>query len=467
MTTSKRFLRLLAVLLGLSLLAAACNSDDDEDASTTDDTADDGGSGDDGGDGGDDGDLVDIGGGASIDLSECPSDWEDGAGVTDDAITLAVSLPQTGPLAGFGGIAEGMSIYFDQMEPIDGRAVELIVRDDAYDPARTASNVEEILATDDPLGFVFIVGTPNNLAVRDLLDEECVPQLLNGTGFPGWGDPETYPWTIGALLAYNTEARLWCNNIVEEAGEGAAVAGVFMNNDFGKAYQDEVQACADEGLIDLVQNIVHDPAAPDITNEMTTALSGDIDALIVGSTAAFCPQSAVAVAASEKDFLYYMSNTCSNTAAFLDPTQGAANGVRMAANVKNFTDPTWADDPDVQEGNAILEAAGRSASEGSLSTGVLFAKTLEEALRVTAERDGEITRSGLMQTIWTFDYTNPLLLDGVQLTTNGAEDAYLIESARIEEYSFDAASGRGSFTPVSDLIVAEGATGSVTRPGGA
>lgn len=463
MKPSSRLLRLLAAFLGLALVATACNSDDDDVAA--DDEGDE--QPDDTGDDGDEaeGDAIDLGGGATLDLSDCPSDWDDAAGVSDDTITLAMSLPQSGALAAFGAIGEGMDIYFDQMEPIDGKSIDLVLRDDAYDPARTSTNVEEIAQTDDPLAFVYVIGTPNNLAIRDFTDEECIPQLFNSTGFPAWGDPENFPWTIGGLLAYNTEARIWCENIAEELGEGATVAGVFMNNDFGKSYQDEVQACADEGLIDLVENVVHDPAAPDITNEMTTAINSDADALIVGSTAAFCPQAATAVGGSDWEPRFYMSNTCSNTAAFLDPTEGAANGILMAANVKNFTDPAYADDPAVQEGNQILEDAGRSATEGSLSTGILFAKNIEQLLRDTLENEGEITRSSVMKTVWSWDYCSELVLEGICSISDGANDAYLVEGARIEEYQYDAASGAGSFSPVADLIDVEGETGSVTQPG--
>lgn len=460
MKPSSRLLRLLAAFLGLALVAAACNSDDDDVSSD-----DDGGEQPDDGGGEGDGDAIDLGGGAMLDLSECPSDWEDGAGVSDDTITLAMSLPQSGALAAFGAIGEGMNIYFDQMEPIDGKTVELITQDDAYDAARTSTNVEEIAQTENPLAFVYLIGSPNNAAVRDFTDEECIPQLFNSTGLPAWGDPETYPWTIGGLLAYSTEARIWCENIAEELGEGATVAGVFMNNDFGKSYQDEVQSCADDGLIDLVENVVHDPAAPDITNEMTTAINSDADALIFGSTAAFCPQAAVAVGGSDWDPRFYMSNTCSNTAAFLDPTEGAADGILMASNVKNFTDPAYEDDPAVQEGNQILEDAGRSATEGSLSTGILFAKNVEQLLRDTLEREGEITRSNVMKTVWSWDYCSELVLEGICSISDGANDAYLVEGARIEQYEYDADAGVGSFSPVSDLIDVEGQTGSVTQPG--
>ncbi len=463
MISSKRFLRLLAAFLGLALIAAACNSDDDDAAPAGGEEPEDSAPEDGDEPAEDDGTTVDIGGGAVIDLADCPSDWDDMGGITEDTITFATSVPQSGALASFGAIPEGMQIYFDQMEPIDGKSVEIIARDDAYDPARTTTNVDELLQTEDPAGFLFIVGSPNNGAVRPTLNEECVPQLLNGTGLPAWGDPETFPWTIGGLLAYNTEARIWCEDIVNELGEGATVAGVFFDNDFGKAYEEEIVKCDEEGLIDLVENQAH--AETGLENELTTALGTNPDAIIIGSTGAFCPAAATGIAASGQSPLFYMSNTCSNTAAFLDPTQGAADGVRMAQNVKNFTDPAFGDDADVQEGIQILADAGRDASEGSISTGILFAKTVEELLKQTFDNEGEITRSNIMKTIWQFDYTNPLLLDGIDQATNGAEDAYLIEGARIDEYTYDAASGAGSFTPIGDVISVEGETGSVTQPG--
>jgi branched-chain amino acid transport system substrate-binding protein len=70
-----------------------------------------------------------------------------------------------------------------------------------------------MMETNEPFAFTFIIGTPPNLAVHDPLNDACVPQVYNATGLPKWGDPEDYPWTIGGLLAYNTEARMWCNHI--------------------------------------------------------------------------------------------------------------------------------------------------------------------------------------------------------------------------------------------------------------
>ena len=460
---SKTWLRILAALLSFTLIASACGDDDDSGSDA--DAGDDAGDGDAGeGDGGDT--VVELATGTTVDLAECPDDWSRTQGVDGDEIRLGISLPQSGQLAAFGAIADGMQAYFDYVnenDPIDGKSVVLVARDDAYEAGRTVANVEEMLETDDLFAFTYIIGSANNGAVVPVLGEACVPQLFNSTGLPAWGNPAANPWTIGGLLAYNTEASLWCSNAVEEFGEGVTVAGLFMNNDFGKAYQEGVEAC--EG-IELVANEVHEATAPDITNEMTNMISSDADVFIFGSTAAFCPQAVGGVAASSWRPAFYMSNTCSNLASFFAPVQDAAgllaeegSAVRMASNTKNFTDPTYADDADINLGKEILEAAGLSAEAGSQSTGVLFAYVVEQTLRNALASSGELDRVSLMSSAWNLNFENPFLLDGISIITDGVNDAYTIEAARIEEIIVDG--GELTFNPISDLISVEGTTGSV------
>ena len=202
--------RLLAVLCAFALVAGACGDDDDDGgtAAVEDDggeaaddggeaaddggeAADDGGeAADDGGEAADDGGemaegAVEVAAGTTIDVSECPEDWSDTAGITDDEIRLAISLPQSGALASFGAIAEGMQAYFDfvnENDPIDGRNVVIVARDDAYDAARTQTNVQEMLETENIFAFNWIIGSANNGQVRPIFEEECVPQLFNATG---------------------------------------------------------------------------------------------------------------------------------------------------------------------------------------------------------------------------------------------------------------------------------------------
>lgn len=449
--------RVLAVLLSLTLAAAACGGDGDGGQVTGDTTAGNGEAPAGGGEIALD-EEVEVAPGTVLPLPDCPTGWNPEEGLTADTIKIAISLPESGPVAALGQIDDGMRAYFDQMEPIDGRSIELVSRDDAYDPARTLTNTEDMLQTDKPFAFTYMIGTPNNLAIRDLLDEECVPQLFNSTGFPAWGDPATYPWTIGGLLSYKTEARMWCNYIADEIGKGTKVAGLFMDNDFGLSYRQEVEACAEEGLIQLVESVNHDPAAPDVTDEVTTLTAAGADVILLGTTGRACPQ-AMAALASTTDVTKILSYTCQGVATYFKPVDPAGEGVLVAVAGK---DASMTDDPDVKKAIEILDAAGLNANEGSYFTGVIFAENLEGAFRQAAGMEGGLNRVNIMRAVWNAEWENPLALEGSTISTSGVDDAYLVEAAQFARYVPPAAGAElGTYEFIGDLIDVEGKTGSV------
>ncbi len=298
---------------------------------------------------------VEVAAGTTLNLSECPDDWNPTQGVDGDEIRIGQSLPQSGPLASFGAIGEGMQMYFDYVndtDPIDGKQLVAILSDDAYEAGRTVANVEEMIDSDDIFAFSHIIGTPNNLAVRPITQEACVPQLFNSTGFPLWGDPANFPWTVGNILNYATETNIWCSDMIERFGDGVTVAALIMNNDFGTTYLDTLKSSEACSAIDLVEEQLHDPAAPDITNEMTTLVGSGADVLVSGTTGAFCPQVAASLAASEWRPQFYNSYTCSNLASFYAPVTDAIATLGESAPVlansgKICGDPNWADDASI------------------------------------------------------------------------------------------------------------------------
>ena len=97
-----------------------------------------------------------------------------------------------------------------------------------------------------------MIGTANNQAVRDLLNEECYPQLFANTGAPIWGDVENYPWTTGGLPPYNTETAIYVEDIAREFPDGATAAVFHVNSEFGDAYQAAFSELAADAGIEIV-----------------------------------------------------------------------------------------------------------------------------------------------------------------------------------------------------------------------
>jgi branched-chain amino acid transport system substrate-binding protein len=317
-----------------------------------------------------------------------------------------------------------------------------------------------MLETQNIFAFDHLVGSPQNFAVRDLLNEECVPQMLNGSGHPAWGDPANYPWTSGGLLSYNTESQLWCNYVAEEFGEGVKAAGLFVDNDFGNAYRSVIEDCDAEGQIELVEAVSADPASPDITDEVTTLAATDAEVALLGISGTFCSQAMAALAQSSWDPTILLSNTCQSISTYFTPVDPAGEGVLTLSYVKELADPRWADEEAIQLARKVLTDAGLNPDRGSAVTGAQFAIQMEPFLRAAAEMDGGLNRVNLMRAMWNADHVNPMQLDGMTAKTDGTNDAYLVEGAQFARYHFDEATKVGAYEPVGDLIDNEGETGS-------
>ncbi|MCP4303419.1 MAG: ABC transporter substrate-binding protein, partial [bacterium] len=225
-------------------------------------------------------------GGFSVDLNECPSDWADDAGLGDGTIRIGHTTALSGNLAAYGNIAHGMESYFDYVNEsggIGGLPIELIVKDDGYVATATIELVDELMQAEDPF-IITTLGSPNTLAVYDSLNDNCIPHPFVQTGHPAWGDPVGHPFTAGLQMSYSTEAVFWGNWIKQNMADQlpVKVGGLVMDNDFGLAYKDGFQKWADQNpdVVSEFQAVPHDPAAPTVTNEMTTIAAGDPDVFI-------------------------------------------------------------------------------------------------------------------------------------------------------------------------------------------
>jgi len=222
--------------------------------------------------------------GFTIDPQDCPEDWDPHQGITDTEVRFMMSLPRSGPLAGFGAIGDGVKSYFDYVNSqggIDGRQLMLDIKDDGYQPDRTKSNVDEAIESESYAAFASILGTPNVGAIRDTTEDECMPNLFVATGGPQWGDPEHYKFTIGGAGNYWTEAALWAEWLQTEHPELTSIATVTFNNDFGHVYLEALPAAIEDTPLKIVGSEVHEATAPNLDNQLTSLTATNADVLII------------------------------------------------------------------------------------------------------------------------------------------------------------------------------------------
>src|SRR6478752_808306 len=133
-------------------------------------------------------------------------------GVTDKEILIESTFPLSGGASAYATIAKGEQAFFAYQNAqggVNGRKITQNVLDDGYDPAKTVALVRQIVTQDNAFAVFGPLGSPPNLAIRQYLNDQKVPQLFVATGASTWGaDYKTYPWTIGWQPDYVSEAKI-------------------------------------------------------------------------------------------------------------------------------------------------------------------------------------------------------------------------------------------------------------------
>jgi branched-chain amino acid transport system substrate-binding protein len=373
-----------------------------------------------------------------VPTDNCPADATEPL-AEGEPIKLAFIGPQTGPLAAFGVIGQGMTVYFDKLNAeeggIDGHQVEVIAKDDAYDPAKSPAAVQEAIEGDKVFASVFQIGTPNVGATRQLYADACVPQALVGTGFPAWGDPQHWPWTTGGIPSYSVESNVWVEFIKQKFPDAKKVAILTFNNDFGKAYKTALDKSLPEAGYEIVADVAHE-ATSDLSNEVTTLLAGAPDVIIGGTTSTFCTN--LIQKARQGGFTGPIldSYTCQSIQQFMVPAGEAAANVYTLVAIKDASDPAYADDPAVMQyfDDVAKYGPGIDPKVGNVGTGYNAAFLVADALTRAAAMEGGLTRANLMNAFWSYDVTSPLALDGAVAKVDGVTDAYISEFGIMAEY---------------------------------
>ena len=158
-------------------------------------------------------------------------------GITDTSIKLGGSYPFSGPASAYASIASGVKARFaaeNAKGGIDGRKIEFLALDDGYEPQRAVTNARRLVEQEKVFALFNTLGTPNNLAIWDYLNQQKVPHVYVATGASAWGaDIAKHPYTTGWQPDYVSEAKAYAEFLKTEKPD-AKVAVLFQNDGFGK-----------------------------------------------------------------------------------------------------------------------------------------------------------------------------------------------------------------------------------------
>ncbi|MDA0370877.1 MAG: ABC transporter substrate-binding protein [Actinomycetota bacterium] len=394
--------------------------------------------------------------GWTVDTSECVDPDAANAPI-EGTIKIGSAMPLSGSTAAiaFAPVKDGYEAYIDwanEQGILDGVTIEVQIEDDQYNKDLTPGAVEKLLDSGVSL-FSGIIGTPNNAAVRDILNEECYPQLFSLTGSKNFGQPEDYPWTTGILIEYSVESRAYAKAISDKFGGSANVALFTVNNEFGQEYVEAFEAVAPDFGISIVAEETQEATdgTPPVSqlNSIASKAPDAIVAVPLGAAcAAFLTEVANAKAANPGwSPEIYLTATCSSS-LILSLAGANATGLYTSSNLVDVLDPESAALPAVAEYIAYMESLGKGDIITTANAGWHTAEMTVKIIKQAMESPDGLTRASIINAARNFDQTGSLARPGVRLKSVGIEDPFYSESLQIMQYDAETK----LFTDIGELI---------------
>jgi branched-chain amino acid transport system substrate-binding protein len=396
-----------------------------------------------------------------VDTSKCPA-GNDSVGVTGNTITIGTSLPESGVYGAFIAILQGEKAYFQYLNASGGVEVagkkyqiNLVDKDDQYLASKTVTNAQTLIDTNKVFALFNTVGTKNNLAIRNMVDTQCVPDLLIASGAVQWGNTQ-YPWMLGSeLVPYPLEMRAFVDYLKAKK-PNATIALLKASDDFGQSYQEALEAMVKGTNLKIVQTQSYDAEGDAVTSQVTSLAATHADAFVIGATLLACPAALNAMGAAGWHPITYMSGTC--VSKLLYGAGGAnSNNVFSVTPLLDPADPANASVPAMVLYKAQMKKyqPKTDATDGIVaygwSTGALLAQILHESPAAT--------RSAVMETARTLKGVTGvgLQLPGSTWSTS-ATDWFLGEDFRLIQYNVAAAHNN----PIGPLIDDSGKTAALS-----
>jgi branched-chain amino acid transport system substrate-binding protein len=357
-------------------------------------------------------------------------------GATDTEVKIGNIVPYSGPASAYGIIGKSEEAYFRMINEnggINGRKIKFISYDDAYSPPKAVEQVRKLVESDEVLVVFSALGTPSNTAIHKYLNAKKVPQLFVATGATKWNDPTHFPWTMGWLPGYQSEARIYAKFLMKEKPD-AKVAVLYQNDDFGKDYLKGLKDGFGAKVSAIIAEESYEISEPTIDNHIVKLKASGADVLISITTPKFAAQTIKKMAEIDWKALQIVANVSTSVGAVMKPA-GFENGqgVLSAHYAKDAGDAQWKDDPGMKKFLAFLDKyypdADRTNSQVIYGYGA--AQTLTKVLEMCGD---DLTRANIMKQAANLkDFTPDTLLPGIKINTS-ATDFAPIEQLRMMRF---------------------------------
>jgi branched-chain amino acid transport system substrate-binding protein len=345
-------------------------------------------------------------------------------GVSSSTIEIGGSIPLSGEASAAGNVARGADYYFKYVNDhggVLGRKISYKYLDDAYDPARAVQNTIRLVQQDQVFAMFNTLGTANNLAIRNYLNDNDVPQLFVAAGATTFGrDYKKYPWTIGYIPTYSEEGRIYGRYILANV-KRPRIAVLYQDDDYGRDLLSGLQKGLGKKAGTIASKVGYDPTSSDVQGEVARLKASKANVFMVFAFGKFSLQAFNAVARLNWHPKIFVNDVSSASSLMAIVPQSAANGSISIVFGKDPAAPLWAKDKGIRLFQSILRKYGsgvgsRDLKDGYYVAGMASAFTLVDALRKAGKN---LTRAGIMRAATHLnEKNNPFLLPSIVVKTS-------------------------------------------------
>jgi branched-chain amino acid transport system substrate-binding protein len=351
-----------------------------------------------------------------------PARAENAPGVTKTEIKIGQTMSYSGPASAYGVIGRTELAYFKMINEqggVNGRKINLISLDDAYTPSNTVEQTRRLIEQ-ERVAFIFgSLGGYTNLAARKYLNDNKIPHLSLAVAADIVGDPEHYPWTIGANPAISSEVHIYAKYIL--ATKPNAKIGVLYQHDgvfkiFVTAMREGLGA---ENASMIVGKASYELLEPTVDSQIISLQGSGADTLIIGATpkaAAQAIRKAYELGWSPDRLLF---NGASGIVTTLKPAGvEKSRGIITAAYGKDPNDPRWKDDPGMKQWEAFA-AKYLSATDFKDSSAFYGFNVALLMIQVLKQCGDDLSRNNIMrQALNIKNFATPGSLPGASINTS-------------------------------------------------
>lgn len=157
-------------------------------------------------------------------------------GVTDTKVVVGVTTPLSGPAALWGTTGLGMKAwanYVNGKGGVHGRQIEVIIKDDGYNPTRGMANLQEMKG--QVFAYCGVLGTALCSTAKEFFADNKIPLVTAYANVRLWTElpKDKLKYVFIAYTDYENEAEFSTKYAVEEL-KSKKIACFYQNDDYGK-----------------------------------------------------------------------------------------------------------------------------------------------------------------------------------------------------------------------------------------